>query len=175
MVLNLIGIDPSLTATGIARIVDDEVVDWTTLRTKPGADKKMDDVVRRVYEVSNGVREFMARDRGPTLVCIEGQVASSFGKASLKNVGMLMAAFGGVIGVCQAQPLVIAPGEIRRRLRGRGEVSKDEIRGYCKAHFGDAHPKEPKTKGEREAVWDAVAVVLAMEPEIDRLEAYVAR
>lgn len=173
----VVGVDPSLARTGIAIIQGDVVLDWKVIKSEvDGSEKKMDDLARRIHELGSAYRTFVAPYvHEKPVFCVEGQVAASFGdkKMGPATPFKMGVAYGAILASSPSPPLVINPSEVRRRLRGRRDVSKDDIRNYCKAHFGTRHPAEPKAKLDREAVWDAVAVVLAMEPELERLQSFV--
>lgn len=174
----VIGVDPSLTATGVSAIDlrQNRVISWTVISSETDdSEKKLVDVARRLFELGRDFKLFV-EPFGPTVVCVEAQVAAMFsGKAGPATPFKIGAAYGAILASCPTHPLVINPSEVRRRLRGKKLVSKDDIRSYCKAHFGNQHPAEPKSKKNREAVWDSAAVVLAMEPELDRLRAMTNR
>lgn len=170
--MQAIGVDPSLTATGLARIVDGAVTHWAVVKSKVGSNEKATpDLARRLHDLAVGVRRFVADTGGPAVFCVEAQVGASMGRSGMGSTFKLGAAYGAVLASSPYPPLVVPPAEVKRRLRGKGEVSKDEIRNYCVAHVRGRHPAEPKSKADREAVWDAAAVAIAMEPELERLAA----
>lgn len=173
----VIGVDPSLTRTGVAVVQGDVVLAWTAIKSEvDDSEKKMDDLARRVHELAGAFRAFVkpyVHER--PVFCVEGQVAGSFGGKMMgpSTPFKIGVAYGAILASCTSPPLVINPSEVRRRLLGQRAVKKPQMRTYCKAHFGERHPPEPKTKMDREAVWDAVAVVLAMDPELERLRSFV--
>lgn len=174
--MKVIGVDPSLTRTGVAIVEDSRVLAWTVIKSEVvDSDAKIEDLARRVYEMGKEFREYIAPHL-PAVVCIEGQVAASFGKKMGPATPFKMGvAYGAFLTSTPTPPLVINPSEIRRRLRGKQTVTKEDIIRYGKAHFGSMYPQEPRAKADREAVWDAVAVVLALEPELERLASFVGR
>jgi Holliday junction resolvasome RuvABC endonuclease subunit len=170
--MKIIALDPSLTATGMAALDFQarRVLAWDCVRTKPdnGVGRKTDDLARRVREVFQGVADFIEANQGA--LAIEAQTASSYGQASLKNVGMLMAGYSACIcagAMYGKKPILVMPATVKHRVTGHKGASKQEAWNHAAKHFTSLPPL-PSSKVPREAVQDAVAVGLAALPELQQ-------
>lgn len=171
--MRIIAVDPSLTATGLAALDFQarKVVAWECVRTQPDnrVGRKTDDLARRVFEVFQGVSDFIEANQGA--LAIEAQAPSSHNnKASMKNVGMLMAGYAACISagaMYGKKPILVMPSVVRHRVTGHKGSSKQESWQHAAKHF-TSFPPLPKTKPAREAVQDAVAVGLAALPELQQ-------
>lgn len=174
--MNIIGIDPSLTATGIAAIdlQHMDIVDWACIHTKPDANmKKIPDTARRVLEIRDGIRTFQERNRG--LIAIEAQVPSAMGKKNAKSSFGKGLAYGISIGLTTALPIIVTPREMRVRRGLTVNASKTELWNACLKELAVVDGlEELKTIPMREAVHDAAAVALAAKLEAEQLQALIA-
>lgn len=178
MSILILGVDPSLTACGLAAVDLEagKVLAWKCIRTEPDAKfKATEDLARRLREVAGEVKAFCAEYKG--VPAIEGQMGSSFGKmSSMSTVGMLMAAYGAVLASLPTKPIVIHPSTVKSRLIGQAETkrtgkeAKEAAWAAARVYF-TSFPPEPSTKVAREAVHDAVVMCVAALPEIQQLEA----
>lgn len=172
-----IGIDPSLTNTGLAAIDVDagRVVAWKCIRTEPDAKlKPTEDLARRLILIASEVAKFCTQHRG--VIVVEGQVGSSFGKGSSQgSTGLLMAAYGATLGALPTKPVVLHSATVKSRLlKGQKFSSTKEAKMAAwiaaKEILSD-FPEDPKTKAALEAVHDAVATAIAGMPELRQVQA----
>lgn len=169
--VRIIGIDPSLAATGLA-VIDIEssrVVAWRCIRTKPTDDfLKTHDFARRLAEIALEVRMFCAAY--PGIIAVEGQVGASMGKASIANVGKLMAAYGAVIGALPSRPLIVLPSIVKKRVGKMADASKGECFANAMVTLHGVPAEYPSGgRAAKEAVEDAVCVALAAMPEVEQV------
>lgn len=173
--MKVIGIDPSLSATGLAYMDPDEgkVLAWRCVRTKPMDDAtKTDDFVRRLTDLAFEVRRFCTEHKGA--VAIEAQSGWGGDRGGMPQVFKLGAGYGAVLGSIPTRPIAIQPQMVKHRLGIEAKIDKKLLKGEtwnaAKRFFTD-FPSEPTNKVSREAVHDAVAVGVAALPELDRLKA----
>lgn len=165
--MRAIGVDPSLTESGLVAVDDLDVVGWDVIKTRRDNDLTVqEDLIRRSHIIRDGIRAFEEEYGG--VPCIESQQGNPrSGHASNFNLGV---AYGAVLAGLETKPIPIVPSEVKRKLKGKRSVSKKEIREYCRVHF-DVWPQDLEHKYVKEAVGDAAAVVAALEDELDRLAA----
>jgi len=167
-----LGIDPSLSATGIAALDLEagKVLDWEAIITSVGdskSERALEDMASRLHDIGSRVRAFCARHQG--VVVIEGQSSSSFGgPAGMAGVGKLMAAYGAIIASLPRKPVVLHPVTVKKRVTGHKDASK-EAAWQAALMFVPDHPPLPKSKKAQEAVKDAVITAIAGMPEINQI------
>lgn len=170
--MRVIGIDPSLTATGIAAIdlLSKQVVAWTCIQTKPNPNlKKMEDTARRVIQIRDGIRTFLDEHHGVHVV--EG-LAGYKGQGSVGSAFKMGLGYAVVLGTLPGKPVIVPAASVKERLLGKGQGGKREcFEAAMKGLHG--HPEWPKNKPSREAVRDAVSVAIAAKPELEQILAAV--
>lgn len=173
--MRIVGIDPSLTATGLAYMDLDskEVLDWKCVRTKPMKDEtKTEDFARRLFDISVEVRRYCVEH--PGAVAIEAQAGWGGGAASMANVFKLGCGYGAVLASIPTRPFPIAPQMVKHRLGVASGLDKTVVKDAAwdaAKRFFCKFPMEPSNKPSREAVRDAVCVAVAALPELDRHKA----
>lgn len=166
--MRLLGLDPSLSATGMAALDLDarKVVAWKCVRTKVGGQKlKMNDLAERLRLIATETQAFCALHQG--MPVIEGQIGSSYGRSNIPTTFKLGAAYGAVLGALPTHPLVLSPAAIKKRVTGDAGASKAEAWKAASAFF-DRLPPLPKGKVAQEAVQDAVVAAVAGRRELEQ-------
>lgn len=153
--------------TGLVAIEGKTVVDWAVIKTSADQSRKATkDIIERVWEIKKRFVDFQDRHGG--FVAIEAQVPGSMGRSSHAVTAKLYGAYCAQLALAETKPLWILPPNIKKRLTGRKGASKDEVRRICQ-EIVSFEAREIEYKYQRQAVWDAVAVIMALQPEISRL------
>ena len=135
--MKILGIDSSLTSTGLALIEDDELLEHRTIKTKAKEDWYV-----RIERIKRVTREWTAK---ADYVGLENY---AFGSRFNREV---MAEVGGNIkyDLCDDgfKPLMIAPSQVKKYITGNGRASKDDVIQNVK----EKHNIEFKTSDEADA------------------------
>ena len=144
--MNVIGIDLSLTSTGIAAVVDETIVSETIVSKPNKADPT--GAVRR----NNIVRELSTWITAePNLIVIEGPVQRSYAVIGLSML------HGCVLELLRAwclldRTLIVPPNTLKKYATGKGIAPKSEMVGHLIRRLGDAVEGVP-SNDEADAIW----------------------
>lgn len=133
--MRVIGLDLSLTATGVA-IIDDGRVEVHTIRSSAKADASIAERVKRLDRIRWEVDGLLT---APTLVVIEGP---SFGQS--RQGGEHLRA-GLWWRIASARPTITAevpPATLKKYLTGRGNAGKDEVLLAVARRFPDVDVRD---------------------------------
>lgn len=166
----VIGIDPSLTATGIAALdfESQQVTAWRAIRTDPDNKfrLKSEDLMRRALQIKTAIQDFTRQHRG--IAAMEVQVSGSMGKRNENAAAKVALAYGTILGSIPGNPVLVMPTEVKRRLTGSPGSSKEQCWDACRSQLRKT-PEELRSKVDREAVHDAVSVAFACRQEFEQL------
>lgn len=134
----IVGVDPSLTSTGLAWLCTDDG-EWITSRVRTGAQRSVAGQSARIASIARQVRAF-ARDAGeavPDLVVIEGLSHGSHGSATRDLAGLWWRVVEELLAVgCPL--LVIAPATRAKYAAGSGRASKSDVLSLVRETYPDA-------------------------------------
>lgn len=174
-----LGVDPGLSTCGVAIVRVDEAHEYAeelrTITTTPSPKKRNvlanDDVFRRSREIVRVLRVYAANAH---VICFEAW-------SPVRNAGAaqkVARTYGALAAICEEFDIPVVaptPQQIKKKLTGRRDASKDDVRIALQARFDrnrdvftrfDANT--PKTK--REHGYDALGVVVAsLDSEILRV------
>jgi len=161
----LLGIDPGLSALGLARLAltpDGERVEaLAVIRTDKSSKKReilaAEDNVRRVGELADALAPWFAHP-GTVAVCAEAQ-SWPRNAAACAKVGM---AWGVIVALARRHGLPViqaAPQDVKRATAWRRDASKEAVRAAMEARYPD-RPPWPLPAGVIEHAADALAVAV---------------
>lgn len=159
---NVVGVDLSLTSTGVVCLTGDGMLDSYNIKTKP-SDFQTD--VHRIAFIAGAVADILQdyeelEDR-PTLVCLEGYAMGARG-SRVFTIGEL----GGVVKQwlygLQTDTLIVPPTVLKKFLGIGGNSDKDQVRLELFKKYG----VELKTNDE----CDAAVLALMAHTKISELE-----
>jgi len=119
--MNVIGLDLSLTNTGIVQIIDNTVTDYTLVKSSPSANP-----YTRLNTIVDEIVKWITQRDSVDLIIIEGIAFSSNGKATRTLSGLHYMV------VCQLIKLgydtkIVTPTELKKPFTGRCKSSKVEV------------------------------------------------
>jgi len=157
--MRVLGLDLSLTATGIALAADEALPDTRTWLARPGARRGME----RLCWLGDQVLEAVVLT-GPDVIAIEGY---SFGARG--NAVFQLGELGGIVRyllVTRGFSYVeVAPGEWRKQLFGKGNLPKDQVRVEAWKRYGVEHESLDVLEA-----WCVATAVLRRETGLDKPE-----
>jgi crossover junction endodeoxyribonuclease RuvC len=144
----ILGIDPSLTATGVAVLCTEADIHghdhgtWqvTTIRSKPnGADYRSS--LRRMEKIATDLVDWVhiraMQDEGPDLVIIEGPAFSKNNGMAHERAGLWWRIYERALDY--AVPVLIVKPNVRAKYAtGRGNAGKDEVMLSASRRYADA-------------------------------------
>jgi crossover junction endodeoxyribonuclease RuvC len=146
--MTILGIDFSLTATGVCAITDGEP-ECVTITSKP--EQSWWDFPNRVERIAVQIHDWMGDDRLGAFVVIESPAFGARGSAVDRMFGgwWLMVRTLGRLGY--DEPLKVAPGQLKKFATGNGNASKTDVVLAVERRYPDA-----RISGDDEA--DAVVL-----------------
>lgn len=130
--MRVMGIDPSLTSTGLALVVDGQIAATDCVKSSPTGDTPAE-VVGRILAVADGVIE-VALDYHPDIVVIESaSFASKFGKPH-ERAGLYWFLVGNFIGM-GVRVVTVAPQSRAKYGTGKGNAKKADVYAAVKATY----------------------------------------
>ena len=123
--MRVVGLDLSLTATGVA-IIDGTAVMVSTIESKGTKDASLLDRMRRLDDIESQIINNIERGRLPDLVVIEQPAFSRTTGHHHDRSGL----WWRVVGVAQdfyADVVEVTPGGLKKYVTGKGNASKDEV------------------------------------------------
>lgn len=118
-----IGVDPSLTGTGVIVLQGGQIVERTVIKSKPCGDRPRDELLRLVTIVSS-VRDIIDKYT-PEIIAIEGLAFMARNTSSLVQLSglnyLLRMAFA------DTKFVVVTPSSLKKFVTGKGNVQKDLI------------------------------------------------
>lgn len=131
----IIGIDPSITSTGICSIIhhnDDVKVSGHKTANPNLSPREYEDRFHRYRELIGKIGAFVD-DHSPQLICMEAYSYASYGRSTLT-----LSEFGGLLRyflIRREYPLIeVAPSRLKRFIL-KGNSSKEDIHNRMKQHF----------------------------------------
>lgn len=144
--IQVVGIDLSLTSTGYAR---PDIETTLRIKPKPKRDMTLEDKLDRIAWLRSSLLSRLVQDL-PTHVVVEGPSHGSTGGHEHERGGWWWAALG-VMRDCDIQILVATPTMIKKFATGRGNADKDEVLGATFKRF----PWFDGNNDEADALWAA--------------------
>lgn len=170
--MKVLGIDPGFASCGYALIhvgtTGETVVELGVLRTEKSAAKRQvlatDDNVRRTRELARPLTELVQR---ADVVCAESM---SFPR-NASAAGKMCLCWGLLVGLVFARDLPLleaSPQEIKKRICGRRDASKEELERELVRRYEPLPPEVPASL--REHAYDALgAAVACLDSDVIRL------
>lgn len=162
----VIGIDGSLTATGVAVIeLRGEV--WHVrealcVRTKPDAKSthlyKADQDGVRIDEISVAVEGVLVRTPSPRVVALEAPAGAQSATAA-KALALAYGTIRTTLRMVGVTPVMVQAHHAKKAATGLASATKDEVEAAMRKAY--AWPSAKHTKPEAEAIADALAVATA--------------
>lgn len=121
--LTVAGVDPSLSGTGLARLDGGATVQTRRLPTRPEDGSKL----HRMRLIGDAVADWC---RPANLVVIEGLSFASHGSATRDLAGLWWRLLDVVEQTTGTQPVVVAPGQLKKWVTGNGHAKKNDVRDY---------------------------------------------
>lgn len=144
----VLGIDQSMSSTGIVIFEDKSLIHHEILRTSKN-DKNPLDLFIRVNEISGGIKNICIEYSVDSVV-IEGLGFGAVGNATRNLAGLQFCIVTTLVGHLNIEPIIIAPTSLKKQATGNGKASKDDmveaVKGVDQA-FYDVLVSTPKTKG----------------------------
>ncbi len=159
--MNLLAIDPSLTATGLVLLDDDlSVVSAICVRTRP-ADKgrrlyQADADGERVDEIARALDRAIARATRPLVVACEAPAGAQHA-ASAKALGLVYGCVRGVLAAHGLTPLMCQAFDAKKAAAGSRSASKLDVEAAMRQRWPGAFASGI-AKPVAEAIADALAV-----------------
>lgn len=162
----VIGIDGSLTATGVA-VIELRGDTWHVrealcVRTKPDAKSthlyKADQDGLRIDDISIAIEGVLVRYHGPRVVALEAPAGAQSATAA-KALALAYGTIRTTLRMVGVTPVMIQAHHAKKAATGSASASKDEVEVAMRARY--AWPEAKRTKPEAEAIADALAVASA--------------
>lgn len=138
--MNVLGIDSSLTCTGLA-LLDTDEPEWITERVRSGPTSTLEEQARRIRSIAHAVVEFTRRVDPPfagvDLVVIEGPSFGSRQGAVLLG-GLWWRIVDEVVVALAAPVLVVPPNTRALYATGDGHAGKPTVLACVRAEYVDA-------------------------------------
>lgn len=127
----VMGLDPSLTSTGVAIIrpplqEGDESVFTTVIKTKAG-----EDITKRIDYIAGEIIELVLLHR-PTLICIEGLAFGARGRSMFDLAGLHHVIRRDLM---RHRVEVVAPQALKKFVTGKGNAKKDQMKLSVYKHW----------------------------------------
>lgn len=130
--MNVVGVDPSISSTGVARIAPDGI-QVIRVKSKPTSD----DTSARLTRLRDQASRVALLVKGADLIVMEGP---AFGKNNAMT--HMLAGFWWLLahGLEKTAPIaVVAPGTLKKFATGKGNASKDEVLAAAVRGFPDVN------------------------------------
>lgn len=159
--MRVIGLDLSLTATGIA-IIDDDTITVHTITSSPTGDS-VDDRVRRLDKIERAVMECMTGASEIDLIVIEGP---SFGQMRQSGEHVRAGLWWRIVSICtDTAPVVeVPPATLKKYATGKGNAAKDAVLLATARRFPDVDLRD---NNQADALWLAAMGARHLERPID--------
>jgi crossover junction endodeoxyribonuclease RuvC len=132
----ILGLDISLTATGVVIIEDDTLIFSDTIKTKPGG-KKPSDEVKRLQKILDSINKIID-EHSPELVVIEGLAFMAKNTTALVQLAGLNYMIRCELVDRKLKFLIVAPTTLKRFITGKGNAQKDHMMLEVYKQYGHA-------------------------------------
>lgn len=145
--MRVIGLDLSLTATGVA-IIDDGTITVRTITSNPTGDS-VDDRVRRLDKIERAVMECMTGASEIDLIVIEGP---SFGQMRQSGEHVRAGFWWRIVSICTdtAPVIEVPPATLKKYATGKGNAAKDAVLLATARRFPDVDLRD---NNQADALW----------------------
>jgi len=154
-----LGIDPSLSATGLCLLNNElELMDWRLLKVEPGHPKRLLKYHDYLY---NYIESSIRQSEGRLRIGMEGY---AYGAGKGSGVGMIfnIGELGGVLkAACQGHEISIlspVPTQVKKFITGSGRAEKEEVEKEVRKDYG--FKIKHGNKKERLDLYDAASVAI---------------
>ena len=141
----VMGIDQSLTSTGICIIDADTVVHTEVFRTEKGKEDFIEDVMVRVTAISARIVKLVTFYKVETVI-IESPSLCSVGNAT-RSLAMLFAIIQADLRKLGVLPVSVPPKSLKKVATGSGNANKEAMLSAVPSHIMARFMYVPKTKG----------------------------
>ena len=155
--MTIVGIDPSVTQTGVVAGRVGDPLEWTLVDTRPKRGQQKVAEPGRMSMICEQVADFVDRTRPlivdrPLLLVIEDYIgARGYG---LVNIGLHWLLRATVADAWSTETLVVAPATLKLFATGKGNADKGTVGACVQKRWGECLPREPTD----EHVLDALAL-----------------
>ena len=129
-----IGIDPSLTGTGIVVIKDGKIIDKCLIKSKPVGDRPNDEI-DRIKGIVHKVDEYLSK-YNPDIICMEGLAFMARNTTALMQLAglnyLLRTMFHG-----HKQWFIVAPSTLKKFILGKGAGDKSLVMMEVYKKYGE--------------------------------------
>lgn len=159
--MRVIGLDLSLTATGVA-IIEDDTITVRTITSNPTGDS-VDDRVRRLDKIERAVMECMTGASEIDLIVIEGP---SFGQMRQSGEHVRAGLWWRIVSICtDTAPVVeVPPATLKKYATGKGNAAKDAVLLATARRFPDVDLRD---NNQADALWLAAMGARHLEQPVD--------
>jgi len=123
----VVGIDPSLTSTGVVVIKDGIVAEQHAIVSKPPKEKTPATEAERLMKIRDSIRTFVMMDRKPSLVLVEGLAFTARNTSALVQLAGLNYFIREILIQGKVPFVIVSPTSLKKFATGKGNVDKNLI------------------------------------------------
>jgi crossover junction endodeoxyribonuclease RuvC len=120
-----VGIDLSLTGTGLVATKDGKMSDKKLIKSKPGGSRPLDEI-RRIKQIKEEIIKFLVKNQ-PKVVVIEGLAFMARNTTALVQLAGLNYLVRDYLEEEGTNFLIVAPTTLKKFITGKGNAQKDQM------------------------------------------------
>jgi len=130
-----LGMDLSLTATGIVKIKNGKIIDRRLIKSKPTGKKPIDELMRLLQIADNSV--FSEKVNDPDIVAVEGLAFMARNTTALCQLAGLNYLIRERLYTLDIPFIIVAPSSLKKFITGKGNSAKDVILMEIYKRYGE--------------------------------------
>lgn len=123
----VIGIDPSLTSTGVVVIEDGVVIEQRAILSRPSKEKTPTDEAVRLMKIRDAIRDLVMMDKKPDIVLVEGLAFTARNTSALVQLAGLNYYIREILIQAKIPFVIVSPTSLKKFATGKGNVDKNVI------------------------------------------------
>lgn len=131
----VVGVDPSLTASGVIILQDGQMITEKVIKSKPAGDRPVDEV-RRIWDIVDRIMEHVLANGYPKIVAIEGLAFMARNTSALVQLAGLNYLLRNELSIRDIPFIIVTPSTLKKFVTGHGNSQKDVMMLETYKRFG---------------------------------------